>query len=66
MSEVTKLLNAAQIAEILGMTESSVYHYSSRCPEKLPPSMHLGRKMLRWHPDIVKKWLEEKAGINPE
>ena len=64
MAEVTKLMNAAQLADILGMTERSVYHYSSQCPEKLPPAMRLGRKMLRWHPDIVQKWLNERAGMS--
>ena len=57
-----KLYTAKDLAAILRYTESSVYNMASTRPHSLPPALRIG-KSLRWHSDIVKAWLREKAGL---
>lgn len=58
------LITPSQLAEILGFSPKSIYVLSRRPGSTtLPPSFHVGRA-LRWHPSIVQKWLDEKAGLS--
>ncbi|WP_443134966.1 helix-turn-helix transcriptional regulator [Halorhodospira sp. 9621] len=50
------LLNKAELAKLLGITQRSLNRRRERDPESLPPAVRLGRS-LRWRPDDVEEWL---------
>lgn len=55
----TRLLDATDLAEILGLNgRRAIYDRIYRGGE-LPPPLRLSRT-LRWHPDDVADWLAEK------
>jgi len=53
---ISPLLNQAQLAKILGVTEWSVW--SMRKKGILPPAVKVGRN-LRWQESTIEKWIQE-------
>jgi predicted DNA-binding transcriptional regulator AlpA len=64
MNEELSLLDVSDLAKILKTSRKSIYVRSSQNPGELPPRIKLpGSRVLRWHPQVVRRWLEEQAGI---
>lgn len=59
------LWNATQLAEQLGISESSVRRHCCYDPEKLPPFIRIGNS-VRWKPETVEQWLEDHTGTELE
>jgi excisionase family DNA binding protein len=58
-----KLLSVKDISEYLQVTPAAVYKWVKE--DTMPAPMRLGvgsRSMLRWSPDTVNAWLEERSG----
>lgn len=55
-----KLLDAEQLAEILGMSRKTVIKNCTGAPDRLPPSLKVGsiHGARRWRPEAVRAWLE--------
>jgi predicted DNA-binding transcriptional regulator AlpA len=50
------VLNVPEFAQLLGMTEQSLYARRSRDPESLPPAIRIGRRLV-WRRETVERWL---------
>lgn len=59
----SRLLDAAALAERYGKTVSGIYHMNCYTPDKLPPSIRIG-KSLRWRLEDVEAW--EKRQIETQ
>ena len=53
-----KLLNAKQVAEILGVTPGTVYQYIYRGEI---PYIKLNGKSIRFIPEEIEKWIKSKV-----
>lgn len=60
--DITPLLNAAQLAELLGISKASVYRRRS-LGEPLPPALTIG-SAVRWERRIVAQWVAEQREAN--
>lgn len=62
-SIISPLLKAEDLAIILGKAAGSIYNDSRKRPETLPPRFFIpgNSRLLRWHPEIVQRWLSERA-----
>lgn len=61
MASFTQLLDSADLAALLGLSITTVYTYSARNPDRLPPTIRLtsaGRP--RWSLFTVERWLAER------
>lgn len=59
------LLDVSDLSKILKIGMKSIYVKSSQSPQDLPPRIKLpGSRTLRWHPTVVKKWLDEQSGLS--
>lgn len=56
------LLNAAQLAELLGISKASVYRRRS-LGEPLPPAVIIGAS-IRWERHIVARWVAAQREAN--
>lgn len=56
------LLNATQLAELLGISKASVYRRRS-LGEPLPPAVIIGAS-VRWERHIVARWVAEQRESN--
>jgi predicted DNA-binding transcriptional regulator AlpA len=61
------LLDVAALAELLGITEQSLYARRSRDPESLPQAIRIGRKLV-WRRETIDQWLIdlEKSQNSPK
>lgn len=50
------VLDVSRFAELLGMTEQSLYARRSRDPDSLPPAIRIGRRLV-WRRATVEDWL---------
>ena len=50
------VLNVPEFAQLLGMTEQSLYARRSRDPESHPPAIRSGRRLV-WRRETVERWL---------
>ena len=50
------VLNVPEFAQLLGMTQQSLYARRSRDPGSLPPAIRIGRRLV-WGRETVEKWL---------
>lgn len=60
MPEQEPLWNAKQLADFLGCAEITVIRSASQRPDRLPPRVR-GMHLLRWAPEIVKRWVEDQS-----
>ena len=61
--EVQKLLDLAELAELLGRSPETIKKDMRRNPDAVPPRLQLpGTRLLRWRPCDVQAWLDECAG----
>jgi predicted DNA-binding transcriptional regulator AlpA len=51
-----EILDVPAFAELLGMTEQSLYARRSRDPESLPPAIRIGRRLV-WRRETIEEWL---------
>ena len=51
-----EILNVPAFAELLGITEQSLYARRSRDPESLPPAIRIGRRLV-WRRETIEEWL---------
>jgi excisionase family DNA binding protein len=56
MSENQVLLSAEEISEMLGINKS--FLYSLKSAGRLPPSIRLSRRAVRWRKSDVMRWIE--------
>jgi len=62
---VAPLLSLSDLGKILGLGNKSIYIRVSQHPELLPTRFVLpGSRLLRWHPGVVKDWLDRQAGLS--
>ena len=54
-------LNAKELADALGLSESLVNQYASKDPDKLPPRVDAGLRRNIWSIEVVQAWLREKS-----
>jgi predicted DNA-binding transcriptional regulator AlpA len=54
-----ELLNIDRIAELLHTSVGTVYYWRSEHPEKVPPALKQGRRLL-WRRADVEAWLAEQ------
>lgn len=54
-------LNAKELAEALGLSESLVNQYASKEPDKLPPRVNCGLRRNLWSVEVVQAWLRAKS-----
>ena len=50
------VLDVPAFAELLGMTEQSLYARRSRDPSSLPHAIRIGRRLV-WRRETVEQWL---------
>lgn len=63
---VPKLMTAVDLSQVLGFTPSTIVNFAgdkSGNAEKIPPFIRMG-KLLRWHPAVVRRWINAKAGLD--
>lgn len=61
---IQPLLSVSDLAKILGLSSKSIYVKTSIHPDDLPPRFRIpGSRINRWHPEVVKKWMAERAGL---
>ena len=63
-----KLINAGELAEILGLSEGTVRNRAAFHPEQLPPRVMLGggdgrRSPLRYRPARVLEWIQSQEAV---
>jgi hypothetical protein len=55
-----QLLDADELGKILGRSPHTLKRDLRRNPAAVPPRMQLpGTRLLRWRPEVVRKWLDE-------
>ena len=59
-STMEKLLNAGDLAEILGFAKRSVVNMAREKPHLLPPYIRVSDS-YRWRPSIVQQWMDDKS-----
>ncbi len=65
-TSIPSLLSVADLAQVLGLSTKSIYAKISCHPQELPPRIRIpGSRLNRWHPEIVRRWLNEHAGLTP-
>lgn len=58
------LLSIGDMGRILGLGPKAIYVRIENDPGSLPPRFILpGSNLLRWHPTVVQRWLDAKAGL---
>lgn len=61
---VPSLLSPEDICKVLGYGLKSIYYRSCYKPDTLPPRFPLpDSSLLRWHPEVVRRWIDERAGL---
>lgn len=60
-----RLWTAADLARVLGYSESTVTRMVSMQPDKLPPRVR-GLGKPRWLPDVCMAWLRERSTAGVE
>lgn len=59
------LLSLEDLGRILGLGKKAIYQRTCLHPEELPPRFIIpGSRFLRWHPTVVRKWMEERSGMS--
>ena len=53
---VEHLLNAKQVAEILGVRQKRVYELGI-------PAVRVSQRQLRWRPEAVQRWITEREVV---
>ena len=53
---VEHLLNAKQVAEIIGVRPKRVYELGI-------PSVRVSERQLRWRPEAVQRWITEREAV---
>lgn len=56
-----QLLDVAALAKRYGKSVSGIYHMNCYTPDKLPPSVRIG-KSLRWRLEDVRAWEANQNG----
>lgn len=64
-NSTTELLDAGDLARIIGYTKRTIWEKLKKNPEELPPTVFFSERsrFLRWHPEVVEKWLRQRSGL---
>ncbi len=58
------LLSIGDLGGVLGLGPKAIYKRLQENPDLLPPRIILpGSNLHRWHPEVVRRWLDERAGL---
>jgi excisionase family DNA binding protein len=52
-----KLLNATQVAQLLGCSRASVFEWAA---QGVIPSVRVGGRLVRFEPQEISRWLEDR------
>lgn len=65
ITTIRPLLTIEDLSRILGYEKKSIYDMLYRDPATLPPLFKLSKRTraLRWHPEVVDRWIRERAGL---
>jgi len=65
ITTIRPLLTIEDLGKILGYEKKSIYDMIYRDPKNLPPVFKLNSRTraLRWHPEVVDRWIRERAGL---
>jgi excisionase family DNA binding protein len=57
----SKLVTVKEVSVLLGVTTAAVYKWVK--DDEIPAPLRIGgpRGILRWHPEILNAWLEERS-----
>jgi predicted DNA-binding transcriptional regulator AlpA len=57
-----KLMDASDLAEVLGMSRTTIIKNCTLFPDRLPPSLKIGslHGARRWRPETVRDWLRDQ------
>lgn len=65
ITTIRPLLTIDDLSKIIGYGKKSIYDMLYRDPSILPPLFKLSKRTraLRWHPEVVDRWIRERAGL---
>lgn len=66
ITTIRPLLTIDDLSMIIGYEKKSIYDMLYRDPKNLPPLFKLSSRTraLRWHPEVVDRWIRERAGLS--